>query len=335
MRGSLQLTNHGMFDSPRIDPASTLHFVINSRAGSQDGDATRDTIEAALVAAGRCGTLHFCAPADLVGMTAELARQARGERSAIVAVGGDGTINTVAQAAHAAGCILGVIPRGTFNYFARTHGIATDTAEATAQLLAAQPLPVQVAAVNDQVFLVNASVGLYPDLLEDREAWKARFGRTRLVALGAAAATLLRAQRRLKLRIDLDGFVRELRTLTLFVGNNRLQLEQLGVLVGERPDGAPDNGRVTAVVLKPIGTLAMLRLMLRGAMGSLGDDDGIERFEFQEMAVNPPRVMRLRRMKVAFDGEVARMKPPLTFRVLPAPLWLLKPGATAEQSASA
>jgi diacylglycerol kinase family enzyme len=305
--------------------------VINGQAGSQDGDATRGAIHVALAAAGRTGELLYCTPADLKRVAAEAAAKALASHSAVVAVGGDGTINTVAQAAHVAGCVLGVIPRGTFNYFARTHGIATDTAEAAAQLLAARPAPVQVAAVNDQVFLVNASVGLYPDLLEDREAWKARFGRTRLVALGAAAATLLRAQRRLKLRIDLDGFVRELRTLTLFVGNNRLQLEQLGVLVGERPDGAPDNGRVTAVMLKPIGTLAMLRLMLRGAMGSLGDDDGIERFEFQEMVVTPPRVMRLRRMKVAFDGEVARMKPPLRFRVLPAPLWLLKPGAAAEQ----
>ena len=37
--------------------------------------------------------------------------------------------------------------------------------------------PVQVAAVNERIFLVNASVGLYPGLLEDREAYKARFGR--------------------------------------------------------------------------------------------------------------------------------------------------------------
>jgi hypothetical protein len=40
----------------------------------------------------------------------------------------------------------------------------------------------------------NASVGLYPDLLEDLEAYKARFGRSRWVALWAASATLLRAK---------------------------------------------------------------------------------------------------------------------------------------------
>jgi diacylglycerol kinase family enzyme len=310
---------------PDIDPSATLHFVINARSGSQDSDATRNTIETALAVAGRRGELHTCGPADLPRMTTELARQAFTERSAIVAVGGDGTINTVAQAAHAAGCALGVIPRGTFNYFARTHGIATDVAAAMAQLLGARPEPVQVAAVNDHLFLVNASVGLYPDLLEDREVWKNRFGRSQWVAVWAAFATLLRAQRRLKLQIGLEAAQREVQTLTLFVGNNRLQLEQVGVVDDHRPDGARDNGRVTAVMLKPIGTFSLLRLMLRGALGALGDADDIEHFEFQRMVVKPPLVMRRRRMKLAFDGEVVHMKPPLDFRVLPVPLFLMTP----------
>lgn len=314
-----------MPETPTIDPAATLHFIVNSRSGSQDGDGTRASIEAALARAGRRGELHACAPGDLQRLTAELARRARETGSAIVAVGGDGTINTVAQAAHAAGCAMGVIPRGTFNYFARTHGIATEVDHALAQLLAAQPEPVQVAAVNEHLFLVNASLGLYPDLLEDREVWKNRFGRSQWVAIWAAFATLMRAQRRLRLRIGLEGAEREVRTLTLFIGNNRLQLEQVGVVEDQRPDGARDTGRVTAVMLKPIGTFALLGLMLRGAMGTLGEAHDIERFEFERMVVKPPPFMGRRRMKLAFDGEVVRVRPPLDVRVLPTPLFLLKP----------
>jgi diacylglycerol kinase family enzyme len=310
---------------PALDPAATLRFILNGHSGSQDGEGTREAIESTLKSAGRAGELIYCEPGELPQVAVRAARQALAERSAIVAVGGDGTINAVAQAAHASGCALGVIPRGTFNYFARTHSLPLDVAEATAQLLAAKPLPVQVGAINEQVFLVNASVGLYPQLLEDREAWKSRFGRNRLVALGAAFATLMRTPNRLRLSFELEGRIRELRTLTLFVGNNRLQLEQVGVAEPQPGVEEPrDNGRVTAVVLKPIGTLGMLRLMLSGAMGSLGEADGIEHFEFEQMVVKPPRMMRLRRMKVAFDGEVTHMKPPLKFRVLPEPLYLLK-----------
>ncbi|MGE0100355.1 MAG: diacylglycerol kinase family protein [Hydrogenophaga sp.] len=322
-----------MASPPDLDPTATLRFIVNGHSGSQDGEGTREAIESTLKFAGRPSEVIYCQPGELPRVAAKAAKQALAERSAIVAVGGDGTINAVARAAHASGCAMGVIPRGTFNYFARTHGLPLDAAKATAQLLEANPVPVQVGAINEQVFLVNASVGLYPQLLEDREAWKSRFGRNRLVALGAAFATLMRTPNRLKLNIELEGVKREVRTLTLFVGNNRLQLEQLGVQSGEHDGDATDTGRVTAVVLKPIGTLGMLGLMLRGALGSLGDAEGIEHFEFDEMVVKPPRMMQLRRMKVAFDGEVARMKPPLRFRVMPEPLYLLKPGTTAEVAA--
>lgn len=55
------------------------------------------------------------------------------------------------------------------------------------------PMPVQVGTINDRVFLVNASLGVYPELQQNREAYKARFGRSRWVAFVAACATLLRA----------------------------------------------------------------------------------------------------------------------------------------------
>ncbi len=312
-------------DRPLFKPSAALQFVVNGQAGHGDAEATREAIEAGLREAGRVGTVLFASPGELAHVAREAANRARTASSAVVAVGGDGTINTVAQAAHAAGCAMGVIPRGTFNYFAREHGAPTETAEALRWLLDARPEPVQISSINEQVFLVNASLGLYPDLLQDRETWKARFGRSRLVAFGAGMATLLRAQRRLKLAMEWDGQVREVRTLTLFVGNNRLQLEQLGLTDAVTPaEGAQADGHVTAIILKPIGTLAMLGLMLRGALGQLGEASGIERFICHSLVVKPTRLLGRRRVKVAFDGEVAWMRSPLTIRVLPQPLWLLK-----------
>ena len=320
-------------DQPRFQSSAPLRFVVNGKAGSSDADATREVIESTLRDAGRAGEVLFAAPGELARVAREAAAQVLADGSAVVAVGGDGTINTVAQAAHAAGCVMGVIPKGTFNYFAREHGAPLETPEALRWLLAAQPEPVQISAINEQVFLVNTSLGLYPDLLQDRETWKARFGRSRLVAFGAGMATLLRAQRRLKLSIEWAGQQREVRTLTLFVGNNRLQLEQLGLGNAEQPsEGAAARSQITAVILKPIGTLAMLGLMLRGALGQLGEASGIERFACQSLVVKPSRLLGRRQVKVAFDGEVGWMRSPLTIRVLPQPLWLLK--ATPEVAAT-
>jgi diacylglycerol kinase family enzyme len=314
---------------PEIDLASPLQFVINAASGSGDAEAKREVVEAALRAGGRRGDLLFCSPAGLAGVAHQAATRAIATRTAVVAVGGDGTLNTVAQAAHAVGCAMGVVPQGTFNYFARTHGIPADSADAVRQLLHSVPAPVQVAGINERVFLVNASLGLYPDLLEDREAYKARFGRSRWVAFVAACATLLRAQRRLRLHIEMGGKVRDMQTLTLFVGNNRLQLQQFGAEPDDTVAGTPGDGSMAALVLRPIGTLSMIGLMLHGAMGRLGEAAGVERFEFEHLVVRPTLPQGRSGVKVAFDGEVTTMRAPLDFRVLAKPLYLLKPQGDA------
>jgi len=310
---------------PEIDPAVPIQFLINAAAGSSAADTKRETIESVLQAEGMPGDLRFCGPADLAGVAREAAERALSTRTAVVAVGGDGTLNTVAQAAHAVGCAMGVVPQGTFNYFARTHGIPADPTEAVRLLLRAAPAPVQVAGINDRVFLVNASLGLYPDLLEDREAYKARFGRSRWVAFMAACATLLRAQRRLRLHIEMGGKVRDVQTLTLFVGNNRLQLQQFGAEPEDTVAGTPGDGSMAALMLRPIGTLSMIGLMLHGAMGRLDEAAGVERFEFEHLVVKPTLPQGRFGVKVAFDGEVTTMRAPLDFRVLAKPLYLLMP----------
>lgn len=312
-----------MTKPPAFHADAPLQFVINGAAGSHDVDARRGLIESALRAHGRRGELQVCRPASLPGVAQEAAHRARQSGTAVVAVGGDGTLNAVAQAAHAQGCAMGVVPLGTFNYFARTHGIPVDPGQALACLMQARPEPVQVAAVNDRLFLVNASLGLYPELLEDRESYKARFGRSRWVAIVSACATLLRARRRWHVHIEMAGQVRELQALTLFVGNNRLQLQQLGAEPEDTIDGTPGDGSMGALVLRPVGRLSMIALMFKGAVGRLGEAAGVERFEFQHMQVRPTLPQGIPGTKVAFDGEVATLSAPLNFRIHERPLYLL------------
>jgi diacylglycerol kinase family enzyme len=311
---------------PVVDRSAPLRFVVNGRAGDTATDTKRDAIRAVLDARGRAGEILVCPP-DAVDDTArDAAARAVRECGAIVGVGGDGTLNTVARAAHAAGCAMGVIGQGTFNYFVRSHGLPLDLEGAVGAVIDGCVAPERVAAVNDRLFLVNASLGLYPHLLEDREAWKARFGRSRVVAIGAGIATLLRARRSLRIRIELGAAVRDVKTLTLFVGHNRLQLAQVGLA----PDATAERGAtMTAVMLRPIGPLALLGLALRGAMGTLGDADGVERFDSDRMTVTVARSGGHGRVKVACDGEVAAMRSPLEFRVLDEPLWLLLPPGSA------
>ncbi|HEY0886252.1 MAG TPA: diacylglycerol kinase family protein, partial [Ramlibacter sp.] len=183
-----------------------LHVVINAGSGEHDAQQTQAILEEVFHAAGHAAQLmRLDDPADLAEACDRGAARAADDGGVLVVAGGDGTINMAAAAALRHGCALGVIPQGTFNYLARDHGIPLDAEAAARALVRARPQPVQVGLVNDRVFLVNASLGLYPQVLQDREAFKARLGRRRWVALLSGVATVFRWHRRLRLEIELDG----------------------------------------------------------------------------------------------------------------------------------
>lgn len=310
--------------------ALPLHIVLNASSGSEKAEDAHALIAGALDEAGRAHHIQMVRRGSEIPAAAKRAAAlAKKENGAVIAAGGDGTINAVAQAAHDIDCPMGVVPQGTFNYFSRTHGIPLDTAEAARALVTARIQPVQVGDVNGKIFLVNASLGLYPELLEDREQFKSRFGRNRGVALVSALHTILREHRQLRLRIQsAGGAARNVRTSTLFVGNNRLQLQQVGL-----PEArAIEHGRVAGVMLKPASNLALVWLLVRGAMGTLGEDERVQSFEFEHMTVSRALSYGGRRAKVAVDGEVLWLQTPLQFGVSPRPLQLLMPAnATASR----
>jgi diacylglycerol kinase family enzyme len=307
---------------PAPPDAAPLHVVLNAGSGRDDAGDAREAIEGVLGGAGREYRLSLVHDARALPLIARQAAHAAHDAGGIVvAAGGDGTINAVARAVLDLRGVLGVVPLGTFNFFGRAHGIPVDPAQAARLLLHGRPQPVQVGLVNDRPFLVNASLGLYPQLLEDREAYKRRYGRTRLVALWAALNTLVQAHRPLRLQLQWHGQARALRTPTLFVGNNALQLARLGL-----DDAAALNeGALVALALRPVGTLTMLWLMLRGAFGQLGDSRDVVSFAFEQLSVRPAAPLGHRLVKVATDGEISWLRAPLAFRVAPEPLMLVKP----------
>jgi len=307
-----------------INPSAPFFIVFNPGSGRDDADVTRTTIETFLAEAGR--EYHIMVVEDasrLPHISAETVARAKAQEGVVVAAGGDGTINAVAQAVLGSGCPFGVLPQGTFNYFSRTYGIPSDTAKALQVLLNSRAHPVQVGLVNDRVFLVNASLGLYPKLLEEREAYKASYGRTRLVAWWAGIMALLHEHQPMRIHVEHGDQSYDLRTLMLFVSNNRLQLERIGLTEA----AVLEQGQLVAIVLKPVAALTLLRLVLRGALGQLGDADHIASLAFRQITVMPARALLYsrHRIKVAMDGEVTLLTAPLQFRVAPEELLLLKP----------
>ncbi len=315
------------------DPNAAFYVVLNAGSGHSETALRESTIRDVLQDAGRTCHLEIVDdPAKLCDIAQRMAIQAKENGGVVVAAGGDGTINTVAHEAVRQGCLFGVLPQGTFNYFGRTHGIPEALDDAVRALLDARVTPVQIGMVNDRIFLVNASVGLYPQLLEAHEEDKRQYGRSRMVAIYSALKTALGRYRPLRITMDAEGITRKLRTPTLFVGNNRLQMEQVGM---EPLTVALEEGELGAIAPRSVGKLGMLGLMLRGALGRLGDAENVVAFSFKRLTVKHAALSPRRRIKVATDGEVTRMRMPLDFRVVEGRLMLLKPSAQPESAADA
>jgi diacylglycerol kinase family enzyme len=305
---------------PAVTPATPFHVVLNARSGSGDAMESRDEIARIFDAAGKPHRFFMIErPEQVAALSASAVAAAKEEGGAVVVGGGDGTINAVAQAVIETERPFGVIPQGTFNYLSRTYGIPLDSAAAARALLTPRVHPIQVGIANERIFLVNASLGLHPDLLQEREAYTRQFGRNRAVALWAGLATLLKGHRELVLEIEHDDGVEIVRTPTLFIGNNALQLERVGL--PEADDVQQD--RLAAVMARPVGTGALLWLALRGALGQLGDERNVRNFPFRRLSV---RVKGERKtIKLALDGEIVWMPPPVQFTIARRRLMLMVP----------
>lgn len=295
-----------------------LFIVLNTGSGRGDAQVLQDTIRGILDEAGRRYTLMAVDDPTHLTETAQAAvKRAQDEQGVVIAAGGDGTLNAVAATVLGKGVPFGILPQGTFNYFGRTYGISQDTDVALRGFLQGQIEPVRVGQLNGRLFLVNASLGLYPTLLEDREAYKQRFGRSRMVALWSGLVTLLRAPRQLRLQLEEEGGVRDLRTPTLVVGNNKLQLEHVGIESSDL-----ERNRLVAMTVKPVGTLALYGLLVRGLFSRLGEAEHVISFGFDRMRV---RIRGRSRVKVAMDGEISWLNTPLEFKVADEKLPLVVP----------
>ena len=307
--------------------APPLFAVAAGRSGHLSLDERLDPLRDAARGAGRELDVAVCDAPDELTAAAERASALAVERGGVVvASGGDGSVGAIARAALDAGATLAILPGGTFNLLARDNRIPEEPAAAARNVVEGEARDVRVGLVADVPFFVNASLGLYPRVLAEREKAKSRLGRKRWVAILSAFNTVRAGLRASKLVFERDGAPPEgRRTPILFVGNNALQLERVGV----RP--AEDASSLVAFATPPVSRAAMFRMMLEGAVGRLEVDRDVERLSFRTLTVTPARRRGLRRAaprrsrRIALDGEMFHFEPPWTFAVRDVPLRLIVP----------
>ncbi|MGB9110587.1 MAG: diacylglycerol kinase family protein, partial [Telluria sp.] len=255
------------------------------------------------------------------------ARRAVKEGARMVAAGGgDGTINAVASVMVGSGVHFGVLPLGTLNHFAKDLGIPLDLDEAVRNLANGVPRQVDVGEVNDRIFLNNSSLGLYPDIVRDREKQQRRLGRGKWPAAMWATLAALRRYPFLSMRLTVNGKTLARRTPFVFIGNNRYTME--GLSIGERDH--LDDGLLSLYVAQHPTRLGLLRFAVDALRGKLGSERDFDVMEADGFEIDTHHA----RLHVATDGEVTQMATPLRYRVRPGALTVVVPAATMASTAS-
>jgi diacylglycerol kinase family enzyme len=293
--------------------------LINDAAGAAEPAAAdqdpSEGVRAAIERAGLAADVRAVEPQRMTDTARRAA--ASGAYDAVIAGGGDGTVSAVASALVGSNVALGVLPLGTLNHFAKNLGMPLALDEACAAVARATVRAIDVGEVNGHVFLNNASIGLYPRLVGNREQLQRRRFASKWLAMVFAALGVLRRFPALRVRLTTDDQTIHRDTSFIFVGNGRYEFSLLAV--GERP--CLDAGELGLYFAGRAGRFASIRLALRALLGRLEQSSDFESATVKEFSLETGR----RHLHVAMDGEVRNLAPPLHFRSRPGALRILAP----------
>lgn len=294
-----------------------IHGVINKRAGTligTDPEIFTGKLKAAFTEAGHELTLETVEPDEISNRLEAAAKQGF---DAILVGGGDGSVNAAARMLLGGDIALGIIPLGTLNRLARELGISVEPDEAAAQLAKAEPLRIDVAEVNGELFLCNSFIGLPPMVSEVRQSLRGRGLWERLVGYMRLPLDISRNMRRLTLLIDDQDAPRIVRALTVVVSNNAYS-EEPNLLPKRR---ALDEGRLGLYISRHYTFAQTVWLLIRASLGFWHGDPRFERQELRKLTI----VSKKGHLRVANDGELLKLDTPLHYSIRPKALTVLAP----------
>jgi diacylglycerol kinase family enzyme len=290
-----------------------IGVIVNPRAGFVTHHGL-DGLQAMINVAVPDAHVHLLQPhVDVHSLCQELLSAGA---ACIAAVGGDGTVSAVAACLVDTQVPLGVIPGGTLNHFARDVGVGRHVPEAIRILAQRHAVPVDVASVNDRIFLNNSSLGLYPEMVYLRETEEQQLGKW-----GAMVRALVLATRITKwtnVRIETGENAGEARTRLLFVGNNRYALRLLHL--GRRE--SLQEGVLSCFILDAPNRFHLVRTVLRSLRGDHSEHTFLRSLQATEITVIP---YQEHDVEVSADGEICSMRTPLVYRIRPKALHVIVP----------
>jgi YegS/Rv2252/BmrU family lipid kinase len=305
-----------------------LCLVVNPAASRGRGARRLPAVLGALATGG--AVVRVCETTSL-GHAADLAAQATEQGEAVVAVGGDGLVGTLAAAVSRAGGVLGIIPAGRGNDFARMLGIPARPAEAARALLDGQPRPVDLIGVRsgdgaEHIVAGSVYLGVPSEggEIANRSWWAAG-----PVGYQLAGVRALLGWRPATFTVDSgagDGPAPSFPGFCVVVANS------VYLAAGKKAAPGADigDGLLDVIMVRHGGKMSFVRVMLKAGKGTHVRMDQVSTHRSAAVTVTADRAM-----PAAADGEtLACASPlgagsPLRIRALPGALRVIAPARAA------
>ena len=246
-------------------------------------------------------------------MSDAVSAQIRAGVPLVIVGGGDGTFSSIARLFARKVTILGVLPLGTGNAFARDLGIAANVNDACDAILNGKVAKVDMGLVGDRDFVNVATIGLSTKIalgLQDDK--KKKLGRA------VYALSLLKALATVQpfhVKLDLPSGSHEFDCMQLVIGNGHFHAGPFPVA----PDASITGGWLSIYALATRHKSAFLKMALHMRGGKHVDLDEVKAFRVKSgtLTANPPQ-------RITVDGEIC-MATPVKFGIVPAALKVMTP----------
>ncbi len=229
-----------------------------------------------------------------------------------VAAGGDGTVRSVASELIGTDKILGVLPMGSGNGFAKELGFRTNIRSLLKDIKKAEKLQIDIIKINDMNCLNVAGIGLDSfvahsfDRLKTRGFWS------------YAWVTIINFVRLKPVHIEIIPEDGEKITEDLFVltiANTR----QFGNNAFIAPDARPDDGIIDLVMIRPFPKFMFPVFIYRLFRGTLKESKYVK-----YLKTDRPLTIRTSETKFHVDGEPVEIPGDVTVKVISNALSVLK-----------
>ena len=232
-----------------MPPMATVHVLGNPAARGGTGDVERVVDQ---LRAGHHEVVTLEATSALASQ-AVAADAVAGGAGRIVAVGGDGLVRIALDAVAETGTVLGIVPQGTGNDFARALGLLDGSLDDHVRRAMADGHPVDAMRTDHGWVASVATMGFSGDVTARANGLRWPRGSQRYTV-----ATILQLPRlrHLQATVEVDGVVHAADTTLLSVGNTAF----FGGGMRICPDARPDDGLLHVVVIGAVGKATFLRV---------------------------------------------------------------------------